>query len=245
MPEVNPEDDPIEEIFLDDKPVPLEDFRQEIKSQVEKVDGLLPPDLSRSLNKFRGFVGKPIDLPWLDLIPDEDRNGILDFYKTAEGLGEFYIRIFGQFQSGIADMLYIYLLTGETQEMPGDWISRVSYIPPSGNYGEPMISIMASQVANPEIVVQEFRREFSKRFGTHHPKVTPAMVSTAYFMQLQRLGKPWNFIVEQFIERNKIQLPIQRNSQRYAEIWRRCENKLRKRMQRCEKVLSVLLEDKK
>ena len=88
--------------------------------------------------------------------------------------------------------------------MSTDWISRVSYIPPSGNYGEPMIFVMASQITNPEIAVQRFRQEFSKRFGTHHPNVTPLMVSTAYYMQLQRMKKPWNFIVEQFILRNKI-----------------------------------------
>ena len=197
------------------------------------------------LANSRGLIEKPLEIPWLKPIPETDQQSILDFYKLVKGMGEYIMNTFGQFYSSITDMLYIYLLTGETHELPGDWISRVSYIPPSGNYGEPMISVMASQVTNPEIVVQQFREEFKKRFGIHHPKVTPVMVSTAYYMQLERLGKPWNFIVEQFIKYNNIQMPRQRNSQRYAEIYRTCENRLRKRMQRCEKVLSVLLEDKK
>jgi len=244
LPEVNPDDDPIEEIFLDDKVIPLEDFREEIKTQVEKIEGLLPDKLSSAYANAKLFVGKPFDAPWLGQIPEEDKKGLLGFFEMAQGMGQFLIRTYGQIYSGIANMLYIYLLTGETHEMPADWVSKVIYIPASANYGEPMILAYSSQFANPEIIVQQFREEYKKRFGIHHPKVTPIMVSTAYYLQLQKLGKPKDFIVEQFIKYNKIQMPP-RHTQRYYEIYRRCENRLSKRMQRCEKVLSILVEDKK
>jgi hypothetical protein len=71
------------------------------------------------------------------------------------------------------------------------------------------------------------------------------MVGTVYYLRLKRANKPWNFIVEEFIMREKIQLPRARHSQRYMEIWRRAEQRLKKRMQRCEAVLSVLVGDKK
>jgi len=242
LPEVSPDDDPITEVFLDGEPVALEDFRKQIKNLVEDTTDHLPPDMSKIFTQARTFLGKPLDAPWLDLIPEKDREAIKEFYKLTQSMGEFIVNILDQFDSGIANMLYVYLLTGETDELPKDWISKVF---PMSSGGERMIIAMASQVVDPEYIVQEFRKQCAKEFTIHHPKVTPLMVSTAYYMRLQRQAKPWNHIVEEYIERNHIQLPMQRNSQRYAEIWRRCEQRLKKRMQRCETVLSLLVEDKK
>ncbi len=142
-----------------------------------------------------------------------------EFYKLTQKMGEFFIGAYGQFDEGIADMLYEFLLTGGVQEIPNDWISKVFR---SDTQGEPFVMAMASQVANPEAIVQQFREECRAAFGPYHPKVTKIMVGTGYYLRLKKAGKPWNFIVEEFIMREKIQLPRERHSQRYAEIWRRC-----------------------
>ncbi len=139
-------------------------------------------------------------------------------------------------------MLYVYILTGETEEVPNDWISKVFTMPVSG---EPVVVAMASQVANPEAVVQQFREQYNKTFGYSRPKLTDKVVSTAYYIQLQRLGKPWRYIVEEFIRRNKYQLPRDRNSKRFFDTWHLYEQRLRKRIRKTETVLNILVMEKK
>jgi len=101
------------------------------------------------------------------------------------------------------------------------------------------------QMADPEIVVQEFRQEYAKNFGVYHPRLTPLMVNTTYYMRLQRAGKPWNYIVGEFIRLNKFKLPRDQNSEDYKVTWRLYSKRLRKNIERSEKVLSALVGDMK
>jgi hypothetical protein len=110
--------------------------------------------------------------------------------------------------------------------------------------GEPMVIAMAGQLANPEIIVKLFREEYRKTFGSYHPMVSDKVINTAYYLQLKKAGKPWSFIVEQYMSLNHVHLPKDRMSERYIAIWHREEQKLRKRIQRLERILDVLLEDK-
>jgi hypothetical protein len=111
--------------------------------------------------------------------------------------------------------------------------------------GEPMVMVMAGQMANPEAIIQQFREAFRKTFGIYHPRVSDKIISTAYYLQLKKAGKSWGFIVEQYMSLNHVHLPKDRTSKRYITIWHREEQKLRKRIQRMERILDVLVEDKK
>jgi hypothetical protein len=122
LPEIGPDDEPITEIFLDGEPVALEAFQQEIRSLVLGIPNLLPPDAARILQQVRANAGKALSIPWIDLIPEADRRAIWDFYDLVQKMGDFFLRTYGQFGEGIADMLYEYLLTGGVQEIPNDWI---------------------------------------------------------------------------------------------------------------------------
>ena len=111
--------------------------------------------------------------------------------------------------------------------------------------GEPVVVAMATQIVNPDVIIEQFRQEMKKTFGPHRPSVTNIAVSTAYFMQLQRLGKKWDFIVEEYIRLNHFKLPRDRSSPRFFQDWHRYERQLRKRIQRTETVLDILVIDKK
>jgi len=242
LPEISPGDDPIEEILLDDEPVSLEDFRQEIKAFVEKADDHLPPEISKILMQAKAFVGVPLDTNAIECLKDEYKKAFQDFYKLAQGMGIFAIKILDQFDSNFADMLYIYILTGESQESPSDWISKVVT---ASAMGEPVVIAAATQFADTEEIIRQFRKESRKTFGGNRPKVTDKVVSTGYYMQLQRAGKPWSYIVEQFIEINKFSLPRDRNSEQFKKTWNMYSKRLRKRIERSEKILSILVSDKK
>ena len=72
------------------------------------------------------------------------------------------------------------------------------------NDDETTIMAMASQLSNPEVIVQQFREAYYKSFGAYRPRITKTVVNTAYYMQLRRMGKPWSFLVEEYIRRNKV-----------------------------------------
>jgi hypothetical protein len=110
--------------------------------------------------------------------------------------------------------------------------------------GDAIILAMASQAADPDIVVNEFRAEYKKNFGIYRPKVTKTAVDTAYYLQLKRRRKPWNFIVEEYIRINDYKLPP-KTSKKYLETWRIYERRLKKRIQRTENILEVIIRDKK
>jgi len=117
LPEISPGDDPITEIFLNGEPVTLEGFRQEIKALVGNSADNLPSEASKIIMRAKAFVEKPLDMHELESCPEKMKQALIQFCKVAQGIGRFVVRIIDQFHSAIVDMLYIYLLTKESQEV--------------------------------------------------------------------------------------------------------------------------------
>jgi hypothetical protein len=240
--EPDPEGEPIREIYFGDDIIPLKDFHQEIRKLVDNTTCFLPEGLANVYLQTKDFVDKPIaDNPELCSIPDNLKPSISALYVLAQSVIRPIIKIIDIHYGTITDMLYIYLLTGETEEIPADWISKVATV---SIFGEPMVMAIANQISDPEVTVQQFRAQYKKTFGKHLPKVTKASVSTAYYLRLHRLGKPWDEILYQFIRNNKFRLPRDKNSPRYFEVLRKYDQRLRKRIQRSETILEILVEDK-
>lgn len=243
LPEVDPDGEPIAEIYLGDEIIPLEDFRQEILSMVEESDIFITPDhqLYQTYKSAKLNKGKPLKLEgWARLLPKNAKSKLLELYQAVMMMGDFIVQLIDLQNSAIANMLYIFLLTGETEAAPNDWFSKVV---PVNVDGETLVFAMASQVADPETIIQQFREQYKKTFGSRNPKVSNTVVSTAHFLRLKRMGKKWDYIVEEFIRLNKFSLPRDRTSKKYLETRQRYERLLRKRINRSEKVLKVLLKD--
>jgi len=241
LPEISPDDEPIKEIFLGDEIVSREDFLVEIKSMVEKNANHLPSNVASLYERSKKYLGKPLKTQGFEkYLPDDFKKSINDLYKVTQDIMGFLVKLLdGHFQN-IAGMLYVYILTGETEEVPTDWISKVETITMND---EKMVLVLASQVANPDVVVQQFREQYKKTFGIYRPKLTNLGVSTAYYIRLKRLHKPWDYIVEEFIKRNNLSLPRDRSSVKYAKAYQTYESRLRKRMQRYEEIYDVLFRD--
>jgi len=240
---ISPERDPIEEIYYEDKIIPLEDFRKEIFDLVvEKVDFFAPESKFRNLYKQAKInLGKPLQFKgFARVFPKEIKNLFKSLYDYLQHIFKLVVEIVDKQNQEIADIIYIHLLTGETQEAPADWLSKVGVMKIDE---EPVIFVMASQFADPEHIVWQFRELYSKTFGKHRPKVTDTVVSTAYFLAMKRLKQPWEFIVEEYIRLNKFRLPRDFSSGRYLAVRQKYAQRLKKRMQRTEKVLAVIGRD--
>ncbi len=241
LPEVNPEEEPIEEIYLGDKIVSLEEFRQDIENRVREDLAFMPPEtakmyrLAKSMNEAKEITG-------LELVPDEMKKAMESFFAYMKGMMKPVYELLDVQVVSVANMIYIYLLTGETEEVPSDWFGKVATLE---IMGEPTLLAMATEVTNLEDFIQQIRQEHRKAFGTKRPKITDITVSTAYYLQLKKLKKPWNFIVEEFIRLNKFSMPRNKNSIEYFETWHLYEDRLKKRMKSASNTLDVIIRDKK
>jgi len=242
--EVDPEGEPISEIYLEDKLITLQEFRKEIENMIRGNLDFMPPDTAKLYKSAKAISEENgLDaLRSLALLPDELKQPLVQLITSIKDWMAVMFKVLDAQIISIANMLYVFILTGETDELPNDWFSKVGTLTISG---ERMVIAMASQLVHPDTTVAQFRQEYKKTFGAYRPKITKTMKSTAYFMQLQRMGKPWNFIVDEFIRLNKYSLPRNRSDRKYFDTWHRYEQRLRKRIQRSEKIMKVLLADKK
>jgi hypothetical protein len=241
LPEISPDDEAIKEIFLGEKIIPLEEFRKEIENCVRENLTFLPPELLKIYIPAKAFSEIKYDSE-IESYPPELQKQMMIVLKFAKTLMDTIVQIIDPMIDAIVHMLYTYLLLGETEEVPNDWIGKVITLK---SMVEPMVMAMAGKLSNPDVIVQQFREEYKKTFGIHQPKITSTAVSSAYYLQLQKAGKPWDYIVEEYIRLDKLSLPKNRNTKRYTDVRRKIEQKLKKRMQRAEIVLQAIVRDKK
>jgi hypothetical protein len=243
LPEISPDDDPITEIYLGNEIVPLEEFRNDIESLILENLSFLPPKLFNIYLSVKDVSKTQYNTQIkeeLSLVPDDIKKAMDEITKFLEIIMNLVFQIIDPMISKVVDILYIFLLTGESEEMPNDWISKFTTVTV---FGETMIMAMVSQFANPDVIVQQFREEYNITFGAYHPKITNTATSTAYILRLKKMGKPWDYIVEEYIRLNKFKLPKDRTSKRFSEDWRRYGQRLKKRIQRTESVLEILVRD--
>jgi hypothetical protein len=242
--EVDPEEEPIQEIYLDGVPVPLEEFHKDIENYLRADLSFLPPELLKAYIPCKLFSETQhiTQLEGIDLLPEDYKKSSDEIFKFVQLISNLIVQIIDPTIDSIVDMLYWYLLTGEAQELPNDWLSKVATIP---MMDETIVMAMAGPMANPDVIAYQFREECKKAFGSYRPKLTNTITNTAYYLRLKKAGKPWNFIVEEFIRLNDYKLPRDRSSKKYQETLNRFEQRLKKRMQRTEKHFEILIRDKK
>ena len=236
--EVDPDGEPIEEIFLGDEIIPLEEFRKDIENFVRENLAFMPPETVKQYKSAQALSHMQ-EIKGIDSCPDEIKQGMQAFIILAKNMAQPLLQVLDAQIDSVVRILYIYLLTGETEEAPSDWFGKVMTMTVSG--GEPVIIAIANEVTNLDIFIQQIREAHKKAFGANRPKLTDTIVSTAYYMQLKRLGKKWDSIVEEYIKRNKFSLPRDRTSKRYFDVLRRHDKTLRKRIERSEKILTILI----
>jgi hypothetical protein len=239
--EISPDDDPITEIYMGDQIIPLEELRMDIESRVRDNLTILPPDISKLYIASKGIRDFQATSE-LELLPDDSKKGMEEAVKFIQNLMIPIIQLIDGMIDSIVKIVYIYILTGETEEAQVDWFSTVI----TANYlGEPVVIAMASKMADPKIISQQFREEYKRTFGLYYPNITQTAVSTAYYVQLKRSHKPWKYIVETYIRLNNINLPKYHNSKRYLDVHGKIEQNLKKRIQRTEIILQGLIRDRK
>ncbi len=238
LPEISPDDDPITEVYLGDEIVPIEEFRQDIRNRIlENLEKIM----SKSFFEKYQSTKKIVDADYqseLAKYTDEQKLEIEPIFEYAKKSSQATFQILDIQIENIVNMICLYLFTGETQSAPDEWFSQVMA---TTNSGESTIIALVGELTNLDLMFKEIRALHRKTFGPKRVKLTAKTAGAGYYMQLRRLGKKWDFIVEEYIKRNKFSLPSDKTSKRYNEILQKHSKTLRKRIERSEKILSLLV----
>ncbi len=239
LPDLSPKDDPITEIYLGDDIISLEEFRRDIRSQILEN---LEQSISEQFSKQYQTAKKSLEYDYqkdLEKIPDELKpNMKVMFDFLLQNMQALYQILDAQIDK-MANMVYYNLLTGDTLAAPDEWFGIVTT---STISGEQTILAMANEITNLDTFCQEIRDLHKKTFGVRHVKFTDKTVDSAYYLQLKKNKKPTNFIVEEYIKRNNFKLP-RRNSDRYIQVWNKYAERLKKRLQKTQKILDAMVRE--
>ncbi len=240
--EVYPDDDPIKEIVLGDKIISFDEFRQDIRNRIlENMDGLF----SEYFVKQYQSAKKAMNLDYqkdLAMFPEETKPAMEAFLGYVKNSSQtVYVLLDAQVDS-MVNMLYVNLLLGEDTEAPEEWFGQVATMK-TGD--ETIVFAMASEVTNLDLLCQQIRELHKKTYGKQQTKITNSTVNTAYYLRLTNSKKDKDFILDEYIRRNKFRLPRDKNSVRYAQTRNKYAQRLKKRLQRTKNILDVIVGDKK
>jgi hypothetical protein len=239
--EIYPQDDPIEEIYLDDEIVSLEAFNKDIRNQIlGNMETMFPEDFVKKYRSAKQVSGADFQKE-LEKFPDELRPTMEMLLESTKGSAQTIYQILDAQIDAITKMICSNLLLGDSMEAPEVWFGTVFT---TDAEGDTIIIAMINEITNLDLMFRQIRGLHKKTFGKEPTKITEKTASTAYFLQLIRRNKDREFVLDEFIRLNKFSMPKDRNSPRYIEIRNKYWQRLRKRLKKAEAILQTIVREK-
>lgn len=240
IPEVRPEDD-IDEILLTRDDIDWEAVRQDIETQVQSVQ-LFEDQAATYIQGIRKLQTVSLDFPELENCPEEVKEQLK---KLFSALINFFTPMLALIDERaykpLTEMVFEYLLTGKTRDVPEDWFAKVFTMTVLGNTS---VVAMAGEAADPKVIAEQFKAEFTKTFGSNRPKITETYLDTAEYLAMKLQGNSYKRLVERYEEKYPDQFPKNKSSKSYRETIKKQTAMMKKRIQRLQDVLGTLGRDK-
>lgn len=128
LPEINPDDDPIKGIYLGENILPLKEFRRDIEILIRKNLAFMPPDTVKLYTATR-TISAITEIKELEILPPDIKIAMEAFSKFAKNMMQPVVQLLDVQIDCVVDMIYVYLLTGQTKEAPSDWFGKVVTLP--------------------------------------------------------------------------------------------------------------------
>ena len=122
FPEIAPGDDALAEILGAEVEIYPDILRQDIITALKDNPDLLPPEAKAIYTLFQAKEGNKFNLSELDKCPPEIKKNFLILLDLVVALYKPSYAVIDAIFSTLADNLLDYLLTGETRDMPENWL---------------------------------------------------------------------------------------------------------------------------
>lgn len=240
IPEVGLEEDGFTEFLLHEEDLDWDKIQVDIYARVREIP-ILPKSLIRLYQEYENRIAETLVIDGLDLLPEKSKKDVEAMAKLVYDQLKPAMEKIGEYYDEITNLILDHLITGRVQELPFDWSGGVQV---TDFMGQPVVMAMAGQFSNPKEIVKEFRFEYTKTFGKDRPKITKGYLNTAEYLAMKMVGKTIADIADIYILRHPSQFPKDIHSKAYSEAKNKLEERLKKNMQRLEKVIDELIGDK-
>ena len=221
--------------------IPWEAIRKEIKTEIETIPDFWPESMQNLLENFRKNPKAKTDPEEFTDTLNIDQEEIRSFVKGI--YGQFFLPIWtkiDEFIDTTTNLLLIYLATGETEEIPFDWVGTVSS---STAFGEPVILAVAGQLSDPKEIAKLFMSEYHRVFGKDQPNISGEFINNVELLRMKFEGVPIKDIADEYMQRHPEMFNRDPRSRSYREQKRRLGERLKKQFQRQETSLRKLVGD--
>jgi hypothetical protein len=241
IPDVRPEDD-IAEILLTRDDIDWDAVHKDIELQVKNVPLLDDPE-TKYIQNLKNLQSMPLDFPELGILPEETRNAIKTMFSNIiQSYVPMLAIIDDKTYKPLTEIMYEYLLTGKTRDVPEDWFGKVATL---NFFGKPIVMAMAGEGANPKELAEQFKGEFTKTFGKDRANITETHLSTAEYLTMKLQGNSLKNLVETYRDRHLSEFPKNRSSKTYQKAIEKQTELMKKRIQRLQDVIDKMGGDKK
>lgn len=212
--------------------IPWEEIQRDIRAQVEANPDFFPEQI--------GFVRKLVqDQPLalddpeklvegLEITQEDVQAATAIMLKLIKPMAESYKRIVDD----ISKLLLVYLTTGETEDIPLDWLGAVFT---SSIFGEPVVVAMASPLSDPKEIVARFTAEMHNAFGKDRPKVTKEFSNLSKYLRRRFEGVGLHKIADEYIRDNPKEFTGPHSGLRFRNYRRSVIERLKRALRRYEK----------
>jgi len=238
IPEISPNDNGFKILLANDLEIEWEAVHSEILERLKDIPDLLPEKTRSAYLQYKEFQRKGLVDPELDTISEKLRGNINALFDLFMKIYQPTAEQFDSFYRVLTNHCVEFLLTGEAREIPQDWMAFVKTL--VDNDGQKTIVAMANQMADPDVVAEQFKAEYAKAFGKHRPKITEAQVESADYLRMKWFGKDMDYLLEEE-EQRKPEEYSGRKSTRYTTATRRHHSKMRQKLYRLQRNLFEIL----
>jgi hypothetical protein len=220
----------------DDDTVDWEAVRKELEKEIRSIPDLLPPGLADFQKIIQARNTIPPEPTFTEPITDKLKSDVLTLYHAfvklfflfSDNLAAPWQTAIDSCFSAIVDNAFELLYTGEIRDIPQDWISAVRVLP---LFGDEVVMAMASRLADPDVIAQDFRQKLIDTYGKHRPKLTRKNLPFTKYSAMRLRRIPIKDIADEYIEDHPKAVPGDPESPEY----RREKRKLEERLKKCAK----------
>jgi hypothetical protein len=243
IPPVNPEDDDITQLLLTNYEIPWDAVRRDIEDQVHNVS-LFSDAENEYIRQLRGFdkAFTAFDFPEFQCLSEQTRESLKTLILALLKPHTLSLALLEELSyKPITEFIFDYLLTGRTRESPKEWFGTVQTV---DFFGEKVVLVMAGGAADPKVMAEQFKNEFTRTFGKREHKITETLLSTAEYLTMQLQGDSIKHLVLRYKELHPSEFPTDTSSPEYKKAMQNHVDEMEKRLDRLRKVLEDIAGDK-
>jgi len=228
IPPVDLEDD-IDEILLTRDDIDWDAVKQDIDAQVKNIQ-FFDEKETAYIQTLQKLTGTPFDFPELADLPDEIRENLKKLISVLLQPYALSLTLLEEkTYKPVAEMIFEYLLTGKTRDVPEEWFGKVF----TGDmFGKKIVIAMAGEGTNPKLIAEQLKSEITKTFGKYKLDVTETHVATAEYLAMKLQGDSLKRLVEKYEEKHPSEFPTDKNSKAYKQTKATHREMMKKRLQR-------------